>query len=163
MEKICCFTGHRPQSLPWKFCEKDPRCQDLKKRLRREIIHAIQEENIHRFLTGMALGWDTWAAEAVLQLQKQYMVTLEGILPCRGQDAFWCEKDRQRYRAILERCNKVTLLQESYTKNCFDPRNHYMVRKSDLVIALWNGSPSGTGSTLSYARKYGKTIWILSP
>ena len=25
-KSTCCFTGHRPQSLPWKFNEQDERC-----------------------------------------------------------------------------------------------------------------------------------------
>lgn len=38
----CCFTGHRPQSLPWKFNEKDERCLKMKEQLRNEIIKAIK-------------------------------------------------------------------------------------------------------------------------
>ena len=161
MEKTCCFTGHRPQSLPWKFHESDPRCQALKERLRAELIRAIQQHGMRRFLSGMALGWDTWAAEAVLQLRRQYPVTLECVLPC--QAARWKEADRRRYQKILERCDSVTLLQEAYTPDCFDRRNRYLVDRSDLVIALWTGAPSGTGATIAYAEKCGKPVWILRP
>ena len=33
MENTCCFTGHRPQSLPWRFREEDPRLAALRKLL----------------------------------------------------------------------------------------------------------------------------------
>ena len=29
----CCFTGHRPGKLPWRYNEKDPRCLSLKRRI----------------------------------------------------------------------------------------------------------------------------------
>ena len=40
-KKTCCFTGHRPQSLPFGFNENDARCAALKKALREQIIHLI--------------------------------------------------------------------------------------------------------------------------
>lgn len=38
-----CFTGHRPQSLPWKFNENDTRCIEIKNKLHYEIINAINK------------------------------------------------------------------------------------------------------------------------
>ena len=32
-EQTCCFTGHRPEKLPWRYDESDPRCVELKGRL----------------------------------------------------------------------------------------------------------------------------------
>ena len=32
-EQCCCFTGHRPQKLPWGMNENDPRCVKLKNEL----------------------------------------------------------------------------------------------------------------------------------
>ena len=36
----CCFTGHRPDKLPWGTREEDPRCVALKGR----IAAALEEE-----------------------------------------------------------------------------------------------------------------------
>lgn len=47
-KKTCCFTGHRPQSLPFGFNENDARCAALKKALREQIIHLIEKENCIR-------------------------------------------------------------------------------------------------------------------
>ena len=33
-ERTCCFTGHRPEKLPWGWDEGDPRCRRLKEKLR---------------------------------------------------------------------------------------------------------------------------------
>ena len=42
-QESCCFTGHRPNKLPWGYREEDPRCLLLKNRIRalqtaRELI-----------------------------------------------------------------------------------------------------------------------------
>ena len=34
---------------------------------------------------------------------------------------------------------------------------------ADIVLAVWNGSPSGTGQTVWYARETGKPVWIVRP
>ena len=67
----CCFSGHRAQSLPWGFNEKDERCKKMKSRLKKEIISAINS-GYSTFICGMALGFDTICAEMVLKLKKNY-------------------------------------------------------------------------------------------
>ena len=32
-QSACCFTGHRPGKLPWRYDEGDPRCLALKRRI----------------------------------------------------------------------------------------------------------------------------------
>lgn len=54
----CCFTGHRPQKLPFKFDEQHPDCVRLKKLLRQELVRLITEAGVTHFITGMALGID---------------------------------------------------------------------------------------------------------
>ena len=38
-----------------------------------------------------------------------------------------------------------------------------MVDKSDYVIAVWNGAPSGTGKTVLYAKENNKQIIQIKP
>ena len=42
-------------------------------------------------------------------------------------------------------------------------RNKYMVEQSDVVIAVWNGKPSGTGNTVKMAKLSGKKIRVVNP
>ena len=162
--KICCFTGHRPQKLPFGANENDPRCLRLKNRLRHEIERQIMKNSVAHFITGMAIGTDMYAAELVLELKKQYpQITLEAAIPCRSQACKWSEPLRIRYRDILSLCDKQTLLQDAYTADCMQNRNRYMVDCSDIIIAVWDGKPSGTGKTVRYAEECGKNIIILNP
>lgn len=162
--RVCAFTGHRPQNLPFRFNESDKRCIALKKQLRTLIIQLIEQHNVTHFISGMAIGVDMYAAEIVLDLKARYPhITLESAIPCETQAAKWSEPLRDRYFKIAEQCDKETMLQTQYTSDCMQKRNRYMVDQSDILLAVWDGAPSGTGSTVQYAKKQGKTVWILNP
>ena len=165
MKKItCCFTGHRLQSLPFRFNEKDERCVKLREVLKAEIERLIVDEKAAHFISGMALGVDQICAELVLELKEQYPhITLECAIPCEEQAVKWRENQRDRYFGIAERCDKETLIQRHYDKDCMHKRNRYMVDESDIVLAVWNGRPSGTSTTVAYARKCGKRVIIINP
>lgn len=42
-------------------------------------------------------------------------------------------------------------------------RNRYMVDASQVILAVWNGKPSGTGNTIRYAQEQGKTVIVIDP
>lgn len=163
-KKVCAFTGHRLQHLPFGSNEQDERCQKLKAELGKAIEKVITEQGVTHFISGMALGVDTFAAEAVLHLKEKYPeITLECAIPCETQAVKWNEQQRDRYFGIVERCDKETMLQTHYTPDCMEKRNRYMVNACDVVIAVWDGRPSGTGKTVQYAKEQGKEIIVIDP
>jgi uncharacterized phage-like protein YoqJ len=163
-QKACCFTGHRPQGLPFGYDEQQDSALHLKEVLRGEIERQITENGVTHFISGMALGTDLIAAELVLELKKKYSdITLESAIPCEDQASRWSVAQRERYYNVAARCDKETMLQRAYTKDCFQKRNQYMVDNSAVVIAVWNGHPSGTGQTVMYAHARNKPIIIINP
>lgn len=163
-EKVCSFTGHRPQNLSFGFNEEDERCVLLKEIIRDKIETLITQFNVTHFISGMAIGIDMYVAEIVLSLKEKYPhITLECAIPCETQSVKWSEPLRDRYYDILSRCDKETMLQTRYTKDCMKKRNQYMVDNSDFVIAVWDGRASGTGYTVRYAESKEKTIIIVNP
>ena len=161
IQRTCCFTGHRPEKLPWRDNEADPRCLQLKERLNRAVENAY-EAGMRHFLCGMALGADFYFCDAVLGLrERQPGVTLEACIPCEEQAARWRERDRQRYFALIERCDGETMVQRHYDKGCMLRRNRYMVDRSSRLIAVYNGTLGGTMYTLTYAMKRGLEIVTL--
>ena len=161
-EHSCCFTGHRPDRLPWGEEEYDPRCLYIKEQILQEIKR-MYDAGVRHFISGMARGADLYFAEAVLQLREcQEDVTLECARPCESQADRWPEEERQRYEAILNCCNYETLVQHTYDRGCMMRRNRYMVDHSDWVLALYDGVPKGgTAQTLAYAMKQGKKTRII--
>ena len=76
-----CFSGYRPEKLPWGGDESDPRCAVLKKRLY-DAAESACAEGYRHFICGMARGVDLYACEAVLQLREKYRdVTVEAAIP----------------------------------------------------------------------------------
>lgn len=162
IQYTACFTGHRPQSLPCGFNEAHPACMKIKRQPRRLIIGLIEKKNITRFISGVAIGVDIWAAEIVLELKAEYPdITLEAAVPCRSQADRWNKSARERYNRLVSLCDKITLISEQYTADCMMKRNKYMVDNSDYIIAVWNGKPSGTGNTVRYAMKTEKEIYYV--
>lgn len=160
--KTCCFTGHRPQKLG--YGENSIQCDELKGRLEELIKSLIEKEGVMHFISGVALGVDTYAANIVLNLKAQYPgITLECAIPCETQAVKWNERDRDIYYDLIAKCDKETLLQQNYTSDCMQKRNEYMVDNSDYVIAIWNGKPGGTGNTVKYAKKKNKVVLLVNP
>ncbi len=64
----------------------------------------------------------------------------------------------------LKQADKVHYVsKETYANGCMDDRNRYMVEQADVVIAVWNGKPSGTGNTVRMAKELGKKVRIVNP
>ncbi|MCI8398054.1 MAG: DUF1273 domain-containing protein [Oscillibacter sp.] len=154
-EETCCFTGHRPGKLPWQYNEQDPRCLALKRRIA-DAVEAAWDEGCRHFICGMALGCDLYFCEAVLDLRRAHPgVTVEAAIPCPGQDSRWRADQRLRYRKLVAACDFETLVSARYTPFCMQRRDRYMVDRSALLIAAFDGTPGGTSYTIQYALSRG--------
>lgn len=162
---VCAFSGYRPSKLPFSS-ESDPACVLLKQRLTDEIYASVQQ-GYTDFVCGMALGTDTWAAEAVLEIQQTLTeikpIRLHAYLPCPEQDQRWNARSRRRYRAILNRCDSITVVSAKYLPDCMERRNRAMIHRAEKLIAVFDGKSGGTKKTVQMAHEKGIEIRILSP
>ena len=162
-EITCCFSGYRPQKLPWGMDEEDPRCADLKDRIR-DAAEALYASGIRHFICGMALGADTYFCETVLDLRDERQdITVEAALPCEEQYRDWTSEQRYRHLMLVSRCDFETLVSRRYTRECMRIRNQYMVDNSSVLLCVFDGRPGGTMQTMAYARKCGLEIIELAP
>lgn len=160
-DKTCSFTGHRPAKLPWGTRETDERCMALKGELAARL-EGIYQAGYRHFICGMAIGCDMFFAEAVLALKDIHGdVTLEAAIPCASQPDKWTKAQRERYNTLLDRCDTVKLMQIQYTPDCMQRRNQYMVDRSSLLLACFDGRPGGTMSTILYAQRQGLKTSII--
>ena len=158
----CCFTGHRPEKLPWGMNEADERCAALKWELAARL-DGIYEAGYRRFFCGMALGCDMYFAEAVLALRKKHPdVSLEAAIPCLDQADNWPADQQRRYRELLSQVNRVSFLQASYSPGCMQRRNRYMVDRASLLLACYDGRPGGTRDTLLYAMRNERSVILIN-
>ena len=161
--KTCCFTGYRPEKLPWGFDEGDPRCARLAQRLY-DFAEALYLSGIRRYLCGMALGSDMLFCQAVIRLRALHLeIVLEAAIPFPGQSDRWPEQARERYLELLHGCSRITVLSEQYTPACMRERNEYMVNQSSVLVAVYDGKRGGTMMTVNYAKKQGLEILQIMP
>lgn len=161
--KTLCVTGHRPSGLPWGYRKSGDAYEAYRRQLYARITAYIGAGYTH-FITGMALGVDMDFAEAVLALRETtgQPLTLECAIPCPDQTSRWYADSVARYRDILGRADKVTMLSDHYYAGCMHARNEYMVNHSDTVLAVWNGKEEGgTYATMRYVRRAGKPLDLI--
>ena len=149
-ENTCCFTGHRFSAAR----DVDP----LRELLKKEIAH--QAENGRTvFCAGGAMGFDTVAAECVLEAKKENPdIKLLLFLPHKGQASSWREADKRRYSEILGSADGVSYACEEYVQGCMLTRNRQLCDASSVCIAFLEHGSGGTFYTVKYARDHGLQI-----
>ena len=156
----CCFTGYRPQQLPFSVSRDDKAYIDFENRLIAEITELINA-GCGTFISGMAAGFDIIAAECVTEIRElitDTSVELVCAIPFPDQaksfPPFW----KQKYCDLLARCERSVTVCEEYSPACYMKRNIYMVDNSDIALAFWDGKPGGTKNTVDYAKRKGRKI-----
>ncbi len=148
--KTCCFTGHR--QIP-----NDALIPAL--RALESAIRTLYDEGYRHFIAGGALGFDTYAARAVLILKRERPdMTLSLFLPCQDQAEAWNARDRAEYERIKGEADDVLVLADRYFDGCMQKRNQAMVDASSAVIAYVTRPRSGAGQTVRMAEKAGLTV-----
>lgn len=137
-------TGHRPDKLGG---------YENQGKLNEFAYDWLRDQNVSdamKVISGLALGWDTAIALAAIRLG----VPLIGAVPFVGQDEKWPAHSRQIYRHLIRACAQVHIVSAGgYANHKFQKRNEWMVDRCDVLVALWDGSPGGTGNCMRYAER----------
>ena len=153
-DQTCCFTGHREIS--------ERECVRVKKNLKKILLELIEKDVIF-YGAGGARGFDTIAAEAVLDLKKKYpQVKLILVLPCPEQTKGWSEDEVDRYNEILSKADKIVYTADHYYRGCMHVRNRHLVDFSSYCICYQTKETGGTAYTVNYAKEKGLTIYNLA-
>lgn len=145
-EKTCCFTGHR--ILP------KAEIPIIKTELKKAIIELINDGVIY-FGAGGALGFDTIAAQTILDLKAEYPhIKLILVLPCKEQTAKWKQNDIDMYEYIKSQCDKYVYTSENYYDGCMQKRNRHLVDNSSRCVCYLVHRRGGTYYTYKYAKNH---------
>jgi uncharacterized phage-like protein YoqJ len=136
---------------------------------------AVQEQKKYRwaasmiragfriFIAGGALGFDYWAACAVLDQQHLILA-----LPFAGHDNRWNDQSRTELAALINRTHaaggEVRFISESgYSPQKMMRRDHWMIDRAQAVIAGWDGRQrGGAWNTITYARNVKRPIFCIN-
>ena len=132
--------------------------EDLDEKKLEEIFKLLIKKGYTRFYIGMALGFDTICFKILEKLRENNDITLIACIPCREQDKYFTDSQKEEYARMLKSANEKHLLSEKFTSYCMYRRNCYMVDHSAIVVAYLRKSFGGTFNTVKYAEKKGKKI-----
>lgn len=149
---IVAGTGHRPKFCPCKYDHGHPWLRTLKLNLAK----ALRDLDVKTVISGMAIGWDTWLAQAALDLE----IPVHAYVPFPEQGKTWPTDSRKEYERILNLSDLVIYISNSYSDEAFLKRDRAMVDDCDQVFSLLNpeANSGGTFYTVKYAEKNNKPI-----
>jgi uncharacterized phage-like protein YoqJ len=140
MSLIVAGTGHRPED-----CEAETIVR-TKARVKLQYT-----KDVSTFITGMAAGFDLWAADEAIKLG----IDVIAARPWAGHEPR--VQDKELYDWVLHRAKQVVVVtdvEEYPGPQVYHTRNKWMVDHADVVMCYWNGKESGG----TYAcRKYAKS------
>ncbi|MBE6713909.1 MAG: DUF1273 domain-containing protein [Ruminococcaceae bacterium] len=154
-DKTVCFTGHR--AVP----------RDEIPQLNSALYSAVAKlicRGYTDFLCGGAVGFDTMAAECIINLRRRFPdITLSLVLPCRDQTMKWKNsEDVSQYKRILGSADRIEYISDFYNEECMHERNRRMVDRSSVCISYLKHRRGGTHYTYKYAKQKGLEILNLS-
>ena len=155
--KGCCFTGHRPEKCSFRYDGRSGEFVVLADELEKQIIAALNG-GFDTFYCGGAKGFDLLAAEMLASLREKYKFKLVLVIPFEGQEKGFSTEWKRRYKYALDAADERICLSDEYYRGCYNARNRYMVDRSELVIAHYDGSAGGTRDTINYAKQQGKAV-----
>lgn len=127
-------------------------------------IRTLYDTGIRTFLSGMAVGFDLAAAEAVLACKAQLPdIRLIAVIPFLGQQQRFSPNDRMRFERIVSIANEKVVLSETYNRGCYALRNDYLIAHAATLVTWYNGSSGGTRYTVEKALLRGRKLIHLHP
>lgn len=144
------FTGHRSY-------------RDEARALLPSVLESLYVRGYRNFLSGMAIGFDLAAAEAVVALRRAHSdVRLIAVVPFRNQSARFPADQRLLYERLLSEVDGVEILSETYHRGCYARRNDFLVDHARVIVAWYDGTTgSGTHYTVERARARNRVIFDL--
>lgn len=178
--KYICFTGHRPKNpnmggYDWNSMKN----LQIQAKLRETILMTIDKVPHVEFICGGALGIDQMAfAISYMLKQSEQGKQIDAIhlaIPYEQNFTKWNRADIERQSRHIKKADKVIFVDElpqyqvygstvgQYHPEKLQQRNKFMVDQASIVIAVWDGSPSGTANCVRYAREMGRSIIYIDP
>ena len=150
------ISGHRPEKLPDK--------QFVRQALS-DVFLILGPEEITQ---GCAAGVDLISARVAWIHGLPYRAAKPwGNHKARmGGSSGFKISDAEAYDWMIENATEVinvTGIEDYPGPWAYFRRNHWMVDNTDFVIAVWDGSKSGTSETVEYAQAQGKKVYRIDP
>lgn len=162
------LTGHRPSKLGNNYDMNSAPWQAMKTDLEIYIERNLEVYQTVVCHSGLALGADTIWSMAILSVRERFpgRVKFHADIPMMEQATPWkhSPKSVAFWNKQVETADSQTVygslanLPEGPKRireaaRLMNVRNHGMLGATDLVLALYDGTPGGTGNAIAFAEK----------
>lgn len=144
------LTGHRPPRLGYETdILKDKRWYPIIDWVKEKI----KECGATDVWCGMAVGSDMALAQAALELKDEGEdITIHCVYPCEHYNDF--RMFMEPFRRLRDEVTDHRCLNQKWSQTAEDDRDQYIVEKSDILLAIWDGKEGGgTYSTIQRAKE----------
>jgi len=140
------FTGHR-------------NIHDIKDGIN-QLIDVALDKGITEYFNGMAIGIDQLIAQVLIERQLNWTA----VIPCQNQDRLWNLQQKVKYKELLKSASKQIVLYPEYTPGVMQARNQWMIKHSDICLAVYDGRlTGGTALSVNMAIAHNLPIIKLNP
>ena len=138
-------TGYKPHELGI-FDDKHPGVRFIKKALEKRLV-ALLDEGLEWVIISGQLGIETWAAEVVIDLKKEYTdLKYAVITPFTDQEKNWNDMKKEKYHTIVAKADYHT----SLTKRPYEApwqfieKDKFFMRNSDGILIVYDEENDGS-------------------
>ncbi|MGN0162603.1 MAG: SLOG family protein [Candidatus Ornithomonoglobus sp.] len=151
----CFFTGHRIISNA-----ERPNIISMTKNF---CIELIKKYGVRHFISGAAMGYDTLAANVILDLKEHYPhIMLHLYLPCRDQAQRWKPVYKAEWDRLIMLADETKYIHDgNYFDGCMQLRNDAMVNDAYYGICFCRRNTGGTYATIKKALQKKRFICVL--
>ncbi|MEH2212916.1 SLOG family protein [Nostoc sp.] len=140
------FTGHRD-------------IHDIKVEIN-QLIDVALDKGITEYFNGMAIGIDQLIAQVLIERELNWTA----VIPCQNQDRLWNLQQKVKYKELLKYASKQIVLYPEYKPGVMQARNQWMVKHSDICLAVYDGRlTGGTALSVNMAIAHNLPIIQLNP
>lgn len=170
------LTRHRPSKLGGYNLNTEAYTK-LKEDLKQYLRFQLKTNDVVVGHTGMALGADTIWGLALLETKQQFpsRIKIHAEIPFMEQPNAWYNNvDKNRWNQIREAADAESIYESNFAQlmaekgnkiagKILNDRNIGMVDHADILLAIHDGSKSGTKNAIDYARSKNKPIVNIDP
>lgn len=166
MQPTVAITGPHPQHLGG-FDDSNVLNVWIMRELYLNLKQAA-EFGVRKFITGGALGVDTWGAQIIQGLRDLTYPDIHHVLamPFPSQTNGWNEESIDRFNRIKEAADEVVVVSDDpYAPYKMQIRNEWMVDNCTTLIAVYDRvkAKGGTHNCVMYAIRKQKRIRYIDP
>lgn len=129
--------------------EYEPPYPELKSRLRSKIWE-LYCNGYNKFWVNCEYGVPLWCAEIIIALRMYNDIALNIAMPYEEQSTNWVEEHRNRFFRTHAEADRVKIVSNRYSIECYNLADEYMIEKSDLLLV------AGNEDSVLYGVRYAK-------